>query len=90
MDREILRECESKLEDWLLQGYQVMADDIDGELRLTVHYVSREAETASERDQEYWPMVPEVVGMLSNKGIVINRALAGPRSWPGPHPEERE
>ncbi len=90
MDRDILRECESKLDDWLQQGYQVMADDVDGELRLTVHYVSEGGERGSEREQEYWPMAPEIVGMLSENGIEINRALAGPRSWAGHHPEERE
>jgi hypothetical protein len=77
MDREILHECESKLEDWLSQGYQVMADDVDGELRLTVHYVSPEAGTGSEREQEFWPMVPEIVGMLSENGVEINRSLGG-------------
>jgi hypothetical protein len=90
VDPEILREHEVKLDDWLLQGYQVFADDVDGELRLTVHYVTREAEAGSERQQEYWPMVPEIVGMLAKNGIEINRALAGPRSWAGYHPEERE
>ena len=58
-----------------MQGYQVMADDVDGELRLTVHYVSPEAGTGSEREQEFWPMVPEIVGMLSENGVEINREL---------------
>jgi hypothetical protein len=89
VDPEILREYECKLDDWLLQGYQLMADDVDGELRLTVHYVSSQATAGSERGQEYWPMAPEIVGLLSQNGIEINRALAGPRSWAGYHPEER-
>ena len=90
MDPEVLRECESKLQDWLVQGYRVMADDVDGELRMTVHFVSREAGSGSEREQEFWPMAPEIVEMLSANGVEINRALAGPRSWAGSHPEERE
>jgi len=90
MDPEILREYEAKLDDWLSQGYQVMADDVDGELQLSVHYVSPEAEAGTERELEYWPMVPEIVGLLSDRGIEISRALAGPRPWVGPHPEDWE
>jgi hypothetical protein len=89
MDPVILREYEAKLGDWLSQGYQILADDIDGELRLTVHYVSRQGGPASEREQEFWPMAAEVVQMLDDNGIVISRALAGPGPWAGPHPEER-
>ena len=44
MDPVLLREYEAKLGDWLAQGYRLLADDVDGELRLTVHYVSREGE----------------------------------------------
>ena len=89
MDPMIVREYQSKLGDWLGQGYQIMADDVDGELRLTVHYFSAEASVGSEREQEYWPMAPEIVELLSRNGIEISRGLAGPRSWAGPHPEER-
>jgi hypothetical protein len=89
MDPFILREYEAKLSDWLTQGYQLLADDVDGELRLTVLYVSREGATGSERQQEYWPMNAEIVKLLTSNGIVISRALAGPRSWAGPHPEDR-
>jgi hypothetical protein len=88
MDPMIFREYEARLDAWLAQGYQLMADDVDGELRLTVHYFSPEAETGSEREQEFWPMMPEIVELLSDNGIEINRALAGPRPWVGPHPEE--
>jgi hypothetical protein len=89
MDPFILREYEAKLDDWLAQGYQLMADDIDGELRLTVHYVAREGEAGSEREQEFWPMTSEIVSLLVDNGIEISRALAGPRPWSGAHPEER-
>jgi len=89
MDPYLLREYEVKLADWLAQGYQLLADDVDGELRLTAHYVSREGGPGSEREQEYWPMTAEIVKMLTDNGISISRALAGPRSWAGQHPEER-
>jgi hypothetical protein len=90
MDPEILREHEAKLNDWLSQGYRLMADDVDGELRITVLYASPEAESLSEREQEYWPMTPEIVGLLADNGIEISKALAGPRPWAGPHPEAWE
>jgi hypothetical protein len=89
MDPFMLREYEAKLGDWLAQGYQLLADDVDGELRLTVHYVSREGGPGSERLQEYWPRTAEIVRLLSENGIEISRALAGPRPWAGPHPEDR-
>lgn len=89
MDPVLLREYEAKLNDWLAQGYQLLADDVDGELRLTVHYVSREGGAGSEREQEYWPMTPEIVTLLAANGIEISRALAGPRPWAGPRPEDR-
>jgi hypothetical protein len=89
MDPILFREFEAKLTDWLAQGYQILADDVDGELRLTVHYVSREGGVGSERLQEYWPMSAETVQLLTDNGIIISKALAGPRSWSGAHPEER-
>ncbi len=89
MDPFILREYEAKLDDWLAQGYQVMADDIDGELRLTVHYVSPEGGEGSERAQEFWPMTSDIVSLLADNGIEISHALAGPRPWAGAHPEQR-
>lgn len=89
MDPFLLQEFQAKLADWLAQGYQVLADDVDGELRLTVHYVSRGTGVGSERVQEYWPMSAETVRLLTDHGIVISKALAGPRPWSGPHPEER-
>ena len=55
MDPEILREYEVKLGDWLAQGYQILADDVDGELRLTVHYVSREGETGANGSRSTGP-----------------------------------
>jgi hypothetical protein len=88
MDPVVLREYEAKLVDWLSQGYKILADDIDGELRLTVHYVSREGGSGSEREQEYWPMTAEIVQLLAGNGVVISRALAGPRPWSGSHPED--
>lgn len=87
MDQLVLEEFVVKLDDWLGQGYQIFADDVDGELRITVHYVSPESGEGSEREQEYWPMAPEIVRLLADNGIVISRALAGPRPWAGPHPE---
>jgi hypothetical protein len=88
MDPVLLREYEAKLNDWLSQGYQLLVDDVDGELRLTVHYVSREGAVGSEREQEYWPMTAEIVRLLGKNGIEISKALAGPRPWAGPHPED--
>jgi hypothetical protein len=88
MDPEILREYEVKLVDWLAQGYQILADDVDGELRLTVHFVSRDGAVGSEREQEFWPMTAETVQLLTDNDIGISKALAGPRPWAGPHPEE--
>lgn len=85
----LLREYEAKLDDWLAQGYQLLADDIDGELRLTVLYVPPGDTVAKEREQEYWPQTPEIVQMLGGSGVAISKALAGPRSWAGPHPEDR-
>ncbi len=89
MDPEILRDYQAKLDEWLSQGYRLLADDVDGELRITTHYVSHKGAVGSERDQEYWPMTAEIVRMLNENGIEISRALAGPRSWAGSHPEER-
>jgi hypothetical protein len=89
MDPVLLREYEAKLGDWLTQGYRVLADDVDGELRLTVHYVSGEGAVGHEREQEYWPFAPEIVRLLDDNDIVISRALAGPHTWSGPHPEDR-
>jgi hypothetical protein len=89
MDPMLLREYEAKLDDWLAQGYRLMADDIDGELRVTVLYVAPGALEAKEREQEYWPQTPEIVQMLGSNGVTISKALAGPRPWAGPHPEQR-
>ena len=60
MDPVLLREYEAKLVYWLSQGYKLLADDIDGELRITAHFVSRNGEVGSEREQEYWPMTPAI------------------------------
>ena len=88
MDPYDLREFEIKLDDWLGKGYTVLADDIDGELRLTAHFVPIADESESEREQEFWPMVPEVVTLLEANSITISRALAGPEPWAGPHPDD--
>lgn len=90
MDPSVLQEFEMKLNDWVGQGYEVFADDIDGELRLTAHYVSSVSGRGSEREQEFWPQAPEIVELLEASGIEISRALAGPRPWAGPHPEDWE
>jgi hypothetical protein len=89
MDPMLLREYEAKLDDWLAQGYRLLADDVDGELRVTVLYVSPGDAIATEREQEYWPQTPEIVQMLGSNGVTISKALAGPRPWVGPHPEQR-
>lgn len=87
MDPQLFREFEDKIDLWISQGYELTADDVDGELRVTAHYVS-EGGRGSERDQEFWPMAPEVVERLESKGVSISHAMAGPRPWPGKHPEE--
>lgn len=87
MDPVVLREFETKLQDWLGRGYQILADDVDGELRVTAHYVSPEDGAGSEREQDFWPMTPEIVQLLTSNGVAISYALAGPRPWAGPHPE---
>gem|GEM_PF-881811 len=88
MDPLLLQELQTRLLNWLTQGYQVLADDVDGELRVTVLYVSPGTGVGSERVQEYWPMSAETAKLLNDHGIVISRALAGPRPWPGVHPED--
>ena len=87
MDPQILQEFETKLDLWISQGYEITADDVDGELRVTAHYISTSGR-GSERDQEYWPMAPEIVEDLADKGISVSHALAGPSPWQGPHPDE--
>jgi hypothetical protein len=88
MDERDLEEFETKLSHWLDLGYRVLADDVDGELRLTVLYVPSEGSAGSERAQEFWPMTAEVVQLLERSGVGVSHALAGPRSWPGPHPDD--
>jgi hypothetical protein len=88
MDSSDLREFEARLTHWLTRGYRVLADDVDGELRLTVMYVASGDSPGSEREQEYWPMTAEIAQMLSENGVEVSRALAGPRSWAGTHPAD--
>ncbi len=90
MDPAALQEFKIKFDGWIGQGYKVLADDIDGELRLTAHFVSSAGGRGSEREQEFWPMVPEIVELLDRNGVTISRVLAGPRPWAGPHPEDWE
>ena len=90
MDTSDFREFEVRLTDWLTQGYRVLADDVDGELRVTVMYVSSADSPGSEREQEYWPMSAELVQMLGANGVEVSRALSGPRSWAGVHPADLE
>ena len=84
------REFEAKLDHWLARDYRVLADDVDGELRITVMYVATEGSTGSEREQEYWPMTAEIVQLLDDRGVMVSRGLAGPRSWAGAHPDDLE
>ncbi len=88
MDESDRKEFEARLTHWLERGYRVLADDVDGELRLTVLYVATEGAAGSEREQEYWPMTAEIIQLLDQNGVVVSRALAGPRPWAGPHPDE--
>jgi hypothetical protein len=88
MDESDRKEFETRLTHWLERGYRVLADDVDGELRLTVLYVATEGAAGSEREQEYWPMTAEIIQLLDQNGVVVSRALAGPRPWAGPHPDE--
>jgi hypothetical protein len=90
MDSSDLREFEARLTHWLTGGYRVLADDVDGELRLTVMYVASGDSPGSEREQEHWPMTAEIVEMLNKNGVEVSRALAGPRSWAGTHPADLE
>jgi hypothetical protein len=90
MERSDYREFEARLGRWLAGGYQVLADDVDGELRITVMYVPEGSTAGSEREQEFWPMAPEVVQLLDANGIQVSRVLAGPHPWTGPHPADLE
>ncbi len=90
MELRDLSEFEARLTHWLASGYRVLADDIDGELRITVMYVASEDSAGSEREQEYWPMTAEIVQLLGNNGVEVSRSLAGPRPWAGPHPADLE
>jgi hypothetical protein len=74
----------------LARGYRVLADDVDGELRITVMYVPAGGSVGSEREQEYWPMTAEIVQLLTDNDVEVSRALAGPRPWAGAHPEDLE
>ena len=73
MDPGELREFELQLTEWVSQGYQIMADEVEGDIRITAHYVARSGDTAKERSQEFWPMVPETVEMFARHGIPIVR-----------------
>ncbi len=88
MDRSELNEFEAKLSNWLVHGYGVLADDVDGELRITVMYVPSGDSVGSEREQEYWPMTAEIVQLLGDNGVEVSRVMAGPRSWAGAHPDD--
>ena len=88
MDPLLVQEFELQLDKWLVRGYRILADEIDGELRLTAHYVSPDSGRGSEREQQFWPFTPELVRLLVDSGIPISHGLAGPRPWQGPHPGE--
>jgi hypothetical protein len=90
MDRSDFIEFEARLTHWLARGYRVLADDVDGELRITVMYVPSGSTSGSEREQEFWPMSAEVVQLLSDNGVEVSHALAGPRPWAGAHPADLE
>jgi hypothetical protein len=88
MDSYDFRDFEDRLAQWLTQGYRVLADDVDGELRITVMYVATEGSSGSEREQEFWPMTTEIMQLLEQSGVEVGRALAGPRSWAGANPAD--
>ncbi len=90
MDRTDFRDFEGRLTHWLQSGYGVLADDVDGELRITVMFKAGGGATGSEREQEYWPMTAEIVELLAANGVEVSRSLSGPRSWAGTHPAELE
>lgn len=77
MDPLEFRDIQLKLDEWLDQGYQVTADEVDGELVVTCHFVPTTDEVGREREQEHWPLAPEVVDLLQERGIVISHAMAG-------------
>lgn len=77
MDPSEFRDIELKLDEWLEQGYQVTADNVEGELVVTCHFVPAAGESSREREQERWPMTPEVVELLRKRGIVISDAMSG-------------
>jgi hypothetical protein len=74
MDPLELRDIELKLTEWVGQGYQIMADEVEGDIRVTTYYVAGAGEVAEERNQELWPMVPETVDLLERNGIPVVRA----------------
>jgi hypothetical protein len=73
MDPILVRELETELEEWLNQGYQLLADEVEGELRLTIVYVARAGAVGKEREQVFWPLVPETVAALESRGIPVQR-----------------
>ncbi len=77
MDPLELREIELKLTEWLGQGYQITADEVEGDIRVTTYYVVPADETARERNQELWPMAPETIDLLERNGIPVVRAPWG-------------
>jgi hypothetical protein len=77
MDPLEFRDIQTKLEEWLEQGYQVMADDFEGDLVITRHFVPVAGEPGREREQEFWPRTPEVVELLQSKGIPVSEAMSG-------------
>ena len=77
MDPVEVQDIELKLTEWLNQGYQIMADEVEGDIRVTTHFVARAGEVAKERNQEFWPMVPETIAMLERNGIPIVRVPSG-------------
>ena len=77
MDPLELREIELKLTEWLGQGYQITADEVEGDIRVTTYFVASVGEAAKERNQESWPMVPETVDLLERNGIPVVRTPWG-------------
>lgn len=77
MDPLELREIELKLTEWLGQGYQITADEVEGDIRVTTYYVASAGEVATERNQETWPMVPQTVDLLERNGIPVVRTPWG-------------
>jgi len=75
---EELQEFEIRLDEWLGQGYHVMADELEGELLMTGYFVPFPGEVGREREQEFWPLKPEILELLERRGVSVAHSLVEP------------